>query len=381
MINDRFYYNKLQDDEKVIYKKLYTGIEDLSDGISLENAKDKFSTEMVLPKIIQALEFDNPHFFYCDFSSYVTDVTNQQINITFSYMGNQEDIADTKKDIEKNVNKLMKQINGYPSNDHEKVLAIHNGMVRSVKYHPEPMDTNSKSDTSTKGMENADIRGPILRKEAGSRGISKAYKFLLNLIGIKSIVVSGILKSSKQSHYWNIVKIDGEVYHHDLSLDIKKSTQEEVAYDYFNLTDIQIKNSHAFPDDFPRSSHGQNINAQPDTKSGKVPFKVVPIKLPNPPPPPGRIIDVNDIRDLESARRALVKLNQLRPIYGNFLFALIEVLDSFRNNLAQSKDIVEQWFPPPQSTHDMFVQRFDVACASFLSILCKAIDLMKKGRF
>lgn len=95
-------------------------------------------------------------------------------------------------------------------------------------------------------MRSFHIRG-VLSKKSVCEGIAKAYKLLLNALGVKCIVVSGKLKSESGSngeHVWNIVKIDGKTYHVDPTNDICNSTREYTNYDYFCLTDKQISISH-----------------------------------------------------------------------------------------------------------------------------------------
>lgn len=50
---------------------------------------------------------------------------------------------------------------------------------------------------------------------ANSQGLAMAYDALCEAMGINSIVVSG--RYEAEQHYWNIVEVDGEYYHVDLS--------------------------------------------------------------------------------------------------------------------------------------------------------------------
>lgn len=96
------------------------------------------------------------------------------------------------------------------------------------------------------------ILGVFCQKKSVCDGIAKAYKLLLNAVGVKCIVVSRTLKSeSNGEHAWNIVKIGEKTYHVDPTNDICNSFGEYINYDYFCLTDKQISLSHTGFEGFP----------------------------------------------------------------------------------------------------------------------------------
>ena len=95
------------------------------------------------------------------------------------------------------------------------------------------------------------ILGGLLKKKAVCDGIAKLFKYLLNVAGIKCIVVIGNSTSpysisDNSSHSWNIVKIDNTSYHIDVTWDLSGSEQDNICYDYYCLTDAMIQVDHTY---------------------------------------------------------------------------------------------------------------------------------------
>lgn len=63
MITDYYYYNKLSDENKKIYKKLYKSIIQMDAICSLENT---IMDSEDAHRVIDALDNDNPHLFYAN---------------------------------------------------------------------------------------------------------------------------------------------------------------------------------------------------------------------------------------------------------------------------------------------------------------------------
>ena len=91
------------------------------------------------------------------------------------------------------------------------------------------------------------IYGALVEGKAVCEGYARAAVKLFNLCGIDSVIVngylSGVSSESGNTHMWNLVKIEGDWYH----LDITGCDGETlVGYQYFNVTDSQIQKSHSF---------------------------------------------------------------------------------------------------------------------------------------
>lgn len=82
---------------------------------------------------------------------------------------------------------------------------------------------------------------------------------MLNALDIKCIVVKGKATddlsgnlSADSLHAWNMVKIDGQPYHVDLTWNISSSDKNMLCHYYFNLSDVDISIDHAISSDLPK---------------------------------------------------------------------------------------------------------------------------------
>jgi transglutaminase/protease-like cytokinesis protein 3 len=106
------------------------------------------------------------------------------------------------------------------------------------------------------------ILGLVLNNSAVCEGISKLAKLVFDHIGIKSLIVTGkaknpVFEGSSENHAWNIVKIDGNPYHLDITFDMTIMNKNN-RYDYFLLCDEDIKKDHIITDKTPSCSIKEN---------------------------------------------------------------------------------------------------------------------------
>ncbi|MDR7856443.1 transglutaminase domain-containing protein [Tissierella sp.] len=124
--------------------------------------------------------------------------------------------------------------------DYEKILAIHDYIIKTSKYDERLLDTGvvpAESYTSY----------GILSLGLGvCEGYAKAMKYLLDGVGIESILVVG--KSKGTNHAWNLVKIENEYYHIDPTWNdpIGKDGVDIITYNYLNLDDNAMSISHTW---------------------------------------------------------------------------------------------------------------------------------------
>ncbi len=76
-------------------------------------------------------------------------------------------------------------------------------------------------------------------------GYSKAFQLCMDILGIECIRVTGY--GNGGGHAWNAVKLDGEWYMVDVTWDDPvPDTPGRVLYNYFNVTDAQMKRDHEY---------------------------------------------------------------------------------------------------------------------------------------
>ena len=92
--------------------------------------------------------------------------------------------------------------------------------------------------------------GPLLFGKGVCEGTSKAAKLLFDCCGIKSLVIHGNSMRSPNvadrdaGHTWNILFIENNYYHLDITFDITVKVHGIERFDYFNLSDAEMALDH-----------------------------------------------------------------------------------------------------------------------------------------
>ena len=241
---DRYYYSVLNQKEKEVYKLIYNGIENLDTSIKIPT---KFCSGVDFGDIIQKILLDNPHIFYIDRNGYKFASSSLGFFIKFDYLYNAKDIAKLHVKINKVVNSMLKRITG--ETDYEKEKSVHDLICTNVTYTYDALD-NMKKYSSVSNT----ILGVLFYKTAVCEGIALTVKLLLNMLDIKCIVAIGQLKN--ELHAWDIVKIDGQSYHLDVTNDLSEVSYA-ISYKYFNLTDKEILKTHTFLQKYPACNNSE----------------------------------------------------------------------------------------------------------------------------
>jgi hypothetical protein len=90
------------------------------------------------------------------------------------------------------------------------------------------------------------IYGTLVKGKALCEGYAKSFSYLCNKVGIENMIVTG---ATDVAHMWNMVKIEGNWYHVDVTWDkpdaaITEMYPDMVLYQYFMVTDSVIENDH-----------------------------------------------------------------------------------------------------------------------------------------
>ena len=168
----------------------------------------------------------------------------------------QENVAKYNQKIQDAANKLIQALKLTEGSELDKVRKVHDYMCANIKYDYDGSDMNNVKNF----IFAHNIMGVFANKKAQCEGIAKAAKVLLNAVDVKCIFITGKARDEKGGwveHGWNIVNIDGDAYHMDITMDIGASSDGEISYDYFNITDSQIRKNHVFSTGFPKCAlHG-----------------------------------------------------------------------------------------------------------------------------
>lgn len=125
--------------------------------------------------------------------------------------------ADKIADYSKRIDKLVQSFAKYKD---KSLLCrkVHDWLTIHVCYDRDEVDKNLYR------QNNHNIIGPLIERKAVCEGISFAYQYILNRFGIDCMTVSGrVLKAERQYykdyHAWNVISLNGENYHVDVTWD------------------------------------------------------------------------------------------------------------------------------------------------------------------
>jgi len=231
----KYHYGLLNDGQKAVYKKMLSGFETFSQEIALP----------IMPvnetaKIFNHILLDNPLLFYVSSFSQSNDLYKKRCSVMPEYKYMQKFVRESN-------NIIMEFLGIFDTlrtkSDVDKEINLHDYCLNTLRYN---FSFNDYSNS---------ILGVVLNKSAVCEGISKFVKLAFDYLGIKSLVVNGKAKnplqdSSMEPHAWNIVEIAGNTYHLDVTYDMTMKGKTN-RYDYFNLSDEDIKKDHVIISDAP----------------------------------------------------------------------------------------------------------------------------------
>lgn len=214
------YYELLSAKEKKLYGQIYENCINYKTTFvpNVNVNKDEFI------QTIAAVYNDHPEIFWLNTNysyKYLDNGKIVQIILSYNYLIN--DIDNAKNIFEKKINTIVNGANQLSTN-YDKEKYVHDYLINNTSY-----DVNAKINQSAYSA--------IVNGRSVCAGYSRAFQYIMNLIGIPTYYVTGY---SSGEHAWNIVKLDDGYYNVDVTWDDKNG----ISYSYFNLTDNDISSTH-----------------------------------------------------------------------------------------------------------------------------------------
>ena len=207
---------------KSAYDRILSGLESWNGSINLGNVQRDLVSD-----IFYAVLEDNPQLFHVD-KKFTLQYTASNTTLKPSYNVDSRSAAVIQSQLDAIVNKLRKQMTG---NRFEDERIIHDYVASTTKY-----AHSNKGDPRYHRLS-----GALLENLAVCEGISYGTAYLMDELGIPCCVISGNLRSSTESHAWNLVRLSGNYYHVDVTNDISDDGPQ---YVYLNLSDRQLMQTH-----------------------------------------------------------------------------------------------------------------------------------------
>ena len=184
--------------------------------------------------------FDMPEAFHVTNLSYTSDnKTNCVRTLIPTYKLNSADYNKVLAAISEIANRLVADIKAGTLPDAEKVLLVHDRLAN--------LCTVKRNNDMIIGNYDTGIVGVFLNKQATSMGYAAAFNYLISMIGMKSYTCF----SNSLEHAWNIVYVNGEKYHCDVSGDeISMEAYGNFIHEYVLCSTDYVKNQCDQIDDY-----------------------------------------------------------------------------------------------------------------------------------
>ncbi len=229
----KFYYSRLTDGEKHLYEKISGALLRFEPALSLHAGLGK-AFLVDTKKILTAVLFDNPVFFYVDRRRMIVKQTPMYIQLHFRYTYEKEEATRLWDEVEQRVDSFIK----------ERITPTMSPLAKQIQLHRFLTSITAAKEPFV--PEHFSVVGALVDGCCVCEGYAKAYKLLCDRLGIASLVVLGEAvrpDGKKESHAWNITRINGVTAHTDACWDAQFGLS---SYDYFNLCDADMAADHYF---------------------------------------------------------------------------------------------------------------------------------------
>ncbi len=240
--NNLYYYNALDDTEKVIYEQMYTSI------IEREEVELDTQDRDVVKKVFECVTNDHPEIFYCcAYKIESAEVYGKVVRMKFqpTYHMTEETIQDCLRQIDQYVHMCIASVPA-SADEYTKVKHVYEYIIEKTEYVPNAQN-------------NQNICSVFIGGESVCMGYAKATQYILSKMGIEATLAYG--EVGGESHSWNLVVVDGEYYYLDTTWGdagyvrpgaaMNATVGHGINYEYFLITTQQIMKSHTIDNVVP----------------------------------------------------------------------------------------------------------------------------------
>ena len=230
-----YFYDQLNVWSKLIYNALYENKENMKSGtykIEIDKSVSKLLEQEngvdllqdYYQSAVEAFIYDNVDVFYIDVNKLFINIetTKKIFSTTYNvFIDNGSSTSylieefSSKDQIDRAIQMVeieaQKIISNHIGNNYERIIGIHDYLIDNLSY-----------DRTISKPHIYNIYGALVNKECVCEGYAKAYKYLLNKIGIDVILIIGDATNSEgrvESHAWDYLKIDNKWYAVDVTWD------------------------------------------------------------------------------------------------------------------------------------------------------------------
>lgn len=236
------YYNQLDGAGKDAYITMYASVKNFDEKCTL-----KIDDE-ALSDVFTAILYDNPEIFWLK-TDYKYFNYGNKVVFKPNYSYTQDEAIQHTTELNNKINEILSQAN-FCVTDYEKELFFHDYICKNTVY-----------DMDTFGNVGASVYNTLINGRAVCEGYARAMQILLDKSGIYNylIIGDGTADGETEPHMWNIVKLNNENYHLDVTWNDNDESNVP-SYMYFNVTDEQISRDHSNLEPSENNCYGTYFN-------------------------------------------------------------------------------------------------------------------------
>ena len=221
-----FYKYCLPKEQVPVYEAIFAGLSAWEQLIPIPKGT---STETMV-EIFYMVMRDHPMLFHVKPGFHY--LVGESLTMVPRYMMTRQEYEANAEKVRRFLTYCEKQVAG--RSDYDKIRILHDSMVKHVLYYGRELDKSHN------------VLGAIIERKGVCESIAKAFKLMCDVCMVPSIVVFGHGSSEnedrtqKENHAWNLVKLDGEWFHVDVTYDVGLSQYPQtgtIRYDYFCRSD------------------------------------------------------------------------------------------------------------------------------------------------
>lgn len=237
---DTYCYDCLDQTEQIAYNAIYDCLVHLIPAWNCGNMSQE-----KIQKAYDCLMMDRPEIYWTDGYQYVTSFVNNAISghrVEFIYNKTREEIASTNDEIVDAIISMFAEI-GRIDPSYETVKAVYEYMVLNCSYDEKNLDQSMYS--------------AMVLHSGVCASFAKSFEFIMQILGIPCTVVYGRLTRSSGilgttlGHEWNLLQLDGQWYHVDVTSSVSISKENEVDYRFLCATTEDILKTHIIENTVP----------------------------------------------------------------------------------------------------------------------------------
>lgn len=251
---DTWCYDRISKEQQRIYKILLSSVNRMAYGwIDLGKCNTETYNEDIAVAY-RAFTYDYPELFWVPYE-YVVKLDGLGAKVAFSLDDEDNDIKtnyivplankkEMQKEIDEVTSKIVEEIKGKTSDKMEMLTLLHDKLSNTITYHDAPI-TQDLLYT---------VYGALVWGYTVCEGYARTMRYLCKQLDIDCIIVTGTSKN--EQHMWNMVRLDNEWYHIDLTwndpgLDGNGNPKTPL-HPYFNVTDEVILKDHTIDPDITK---------------------------------------------------------------------------------------------------------------------------------